>query len=217
MFSKLKITKSNRKILIIGGVILAVLAVLVIVPFIVAKSQKPAVLPQPTPVVPVIKNVSLRSFLGSTETEKCTSKEAVIYTDGGKVKGNFRPKVSGSVVPSSLIFDGDNIYIWVSGQKTGFQISGLAVEGGALLLTQTKIVDVNKKQEFSCVPWEANKNEFVLPQGVKFTDFSQIINSVPGTVSKVSDALNNPKVVKCAACDQLPGVLSKECRSKLAC
>lgn len=78
----------------------------------------------------------------------------------------------------NMISDGTNVYTWNPDKKdTGmkFTINKDTTEAGQ---TEQKNVDLDKKIDMKCSPWNVDESKFAIPKDINFTDLSQLMKGV---------------------------------------
>lgn len=131
--------------------------------------------PEPEPVAePEPEHLNgtgtLASLMDAEGAYRCTIEEGesqiassgTIYIALGKLRGDFRTRVSGGITVASHVIATDGyVYTWSDfsskGIVTALDLSGRAP--GELLSSAV---------HYYCSPWEADQNVFVLPPGVSF-------------------------------------------------
>lgn len=163
---------------------------------------------------------SLKDLFASGASQQCTfnnpdSKESMgtVYVSGGKVRGDFTVAVEGTNMTTHMIGDGTNSYIWTDGQTTGMKMAFDPTTATQNPSTQSQAMDLNAKMNFNCSAWSVDKNIFVVPTNVTFTELN-----VPktGTVIKGSTG-SDMKIQQCAACDNAPDEAKEQCKAALGC
>lgn len=169
---------------------------------------------------------SLKDFLTLAGNQECTFKDeagngGVVYGQNGKVRGDFTSMVNGVGTNSHMFSDGSTVYIWMDGQTQGFKTS-LAAVSQLSTSENVQTMDVNKQVDYECKTGSPNASLFATPTTVTFTDFSEMMNSVPATIKagesmEAGPSAQNMKAAQCAACDQLSGSSQTQCKQALGC
>jgi hypothetical protein len=168
-----------------------------------------------------VMEASLKSLLTAGKTVKCTFTNSVrgvnvngtVYTSNGKIRQDFSSNTPSGAMNGHMIIDSSNGYMWTDQTKQGYKIpinEQTAVPSGS---TQTQASDVNKKIQFSCLPWTADSSLFTLPTDITFQ--SMIIPSIPA----IKPGTNNINTQdKCAVCNNVPeGAAKESCKAQLQC
>lgn len=158
----------------------------------------------PTPAITGNENgKSLRDFFASTETISCNYKNDAgkssgkIQVAGSKLHGEFMTELAGISQTSNLVSDGKLVYIWVEGDKTGFKIPLTDIKAADPKNSSNKELDLDKKIDYTCEPWNVDQSVFNIPKEVTFTDLSLKLD----TNTSGSESL---KFQQCSACNGLP-------------
>lgn len=159
---------------------------------------------------------SLRDLLTAGVAQKCTfstensagSGTGTFLISGGKVRGEVASTVEGKNVLMHMIVDGTTSYVWMGDETTGFKMTldpqDKAAPSGA---PKNSGIDPDADLNYNCTPWVADSAQFVIPQNVKFSDFS----------SMIKPAVSGAAVDKCAACSYLSGDAKAQCLTTLGC
>lgn len=156
------------------GVVLVVIIVSAGLGYV--KESAPEALPEPevteapTPEPEHLNGTgTLASLMEAEGAYRCTiegesqiASSGTIYIALGKLRGDFRTRVSGGItVASHLIATDGYVYTWSDFSSKGI-VTELDMSGrvpGELLSSAV---------HYYCSPWEADQNVFVLPPGVSF-------------------------------------------------
>jgi len=185
---------------------------------------------------------SLSDFFSMTGSQQCTfsdkakTSSGTIYTDNGKMRGDFQSTNSGKTMMTHMINDGTYIYYWTEGTKTGYKMSLATVKEQAAKITMAPQnnnsgeeqsptsgpVNMNQQADYSCQAWSADASKFVLPQDVTFTDYTTmmqgVMKSVTPAVMPREGMTTGQKQSECLQCDQVPaGSMRTQCRTALKC
>ena len=187
------------------------------------ETQTPAVSP-----TTAMEKTSLKSFMSMAGTQKCDFTDAengssgTVYLDSGKMRGDFSSNIDGKVTPSHMINDGQDIYIWMDDQTTGFKTSLTAIEEisnaqGMTGVNQT--MDINRQVDYKCESWSADAVKFAVPVEVKFQDMGAMMKQMQGMMSAAPNASAVPagNAAACAACENLDGASKAQCKTALKC
>lgn len=170
------------------------------------------------------EKASLKDFMSMGGSQKClfndpeTQTNGEVYISEGKMRGDFNAKVGDKLVPSHMVNDGKDIYIWMDDQTTGFKTSLQAIEEMSQHEGMTGVnqsVDLNKQVDYSCEGWIRDETKFAVPVEVKFQDMGAMMQSMKGAASMAPSA--SIPAAACAACDNLQGSQRDQCRTALKC
>lgn len=179
---------------------------------------------------------SLADFFSMTGSQKCTfsdrtsNSSGTLYIGDGKMRGNFQSTDNGKTTASHMINDGKYVYIWTDGQKNGYKMSTEIVKQQAAKVTiepgnntqsqapSSGPVNMNQQADYSCGSWSVDATQFILPQGVTFTDYSSMMQGVtPGQV-RSQGMTKEQQQSMCAQCNQVPaGAMRNQCLAQLKC
>ena len=104
--------------------------------------------------------------------------EGTYFVSEGKMRGDFlteSPDLSGQVL-SSMIIDGDNMFIWseIDGEVYGIKMSVSQV--GNSSLPSNEPVSINDDVNYDCVPWkEVDGTVFLPPGSILFRDIDELM------------------------------------------
>lgn len=177
---------------------------------------------------PVMEKTTLKELISMSGSHQCefsdleSGSAGEVYLAEGKMRGDFSSKVNGDTVNSHMINDGNNIYIWMDNQATGFKTSlqvmeEMSKEEGMTGVNQT--VDLNKQVEYKCQERSVDGAKFAVPTEIKFQDIGAMMESVGKmrTDTPNSSIPSHAKAAACAACDNLQGEQQDQCKSALKC
>jgi hypothetical protein len=187
----------------------------------------------------VNRNFSLKE-LAEKGSQKCefvynnenTSSQSQVYIGNGKMRADVITNTNGKTQTTHVINDGLNQYIWVEGSnQMAIKMSLEQNTNNQKLPDQNTMstIDINAKREYNCSNWNEDQSMFILPSGIKFTDYSAIMNSYKAntqvktsTGSQTTAPAESPssgtnKSVQCLACENLSGNVKAECRAALSC
>lgn len=134
---------------------------------------------------------SLRSLLALGKNTMCTftstagginSSGTVYISVDGSMRGDFTSQTSTGTQTSGMIIKSGTSYAW-SG-STGVKMSLTDLNKGASVSGSTKSnVSLDSQVDYKCVDWSKDESKFILPVGVKFTDFSAVLKlNADGTI-----------------------------------
>lgn len=158
---------------------------------------------------------SLKDIIAANVPQKCTFSavaenggyEGVVYSSGGKFRGDFTSTSGTETTTSHMIIDGTTNYTWTDGQTTGYKMtveSEEAVKPEVSATSPAAVADLNQKADYKCAVWVPDDSLFELPKDITFTDLSALTQ--PGAVSD-----------QCAACNYLTGDSKTQCLTALKC
>lgn len=118
--------------------------------------------------------LSLQDLISSKKSQKCVVKqssgvatsEGVVYTAGGKIRGDFSSLSAGQKVTTHLIIANNLTYTWIDGLPTGFK-APVAVDAKSLGAA-SQGVDIDQELDYDCSPWSPDQSLFNLPKNVQF-------------------------------------------------
>ncbi len=186
---------------------------------------------------------SLTDFFSMTGSQQCTfsdktnTSSGTIYTDNGKMRGDFQSTNSGKTMMTHMVNDGTYIYYWTEGTKTGYKMSLATVKEQAAKITMAPQnnnsgeeqspssgpVNMNQQADYSCQAWSADVSKFVLPQDVTFTDYTTMMQGAMKSITPMAPREGEgmtagQKQSECLQCDQVPaGSMRTQCRTALKC
>jgi len=182
---------------------------------------------------------SLADFFSMTGSLKCTfsdntdNSSGTVYVAVGKMRGDFQRTDSGKTHASHMINDGQFVYYWTDGEKTGYKMSlasvknemgkamGNAMKSSGGDQSQQQGPDMKKQSNYSCGPWAADKTLFTPPTDVTFTDYTSMMQGAMKSIptSNPKEGMNaEQKQNACAACNQVPaGAMRTQCLTQLKC
>ncbi len=159
---------------------------------------------------------TMRDFLVGGKTVSCTFPDGEMFVANGKVRTDISTTAGGTSTVMHMIVDGNTAYNWTEGQTTGFKLAYSASAGASSSNTGSgQTVDVDKKMDFNCQPWNGDSSKFTLPTSVTFTDTSALTGSAK--VSGSAGAGASTKAAQCATCDFLSGDEQAQCKSAMGC
>ncbi len=169
----------------------------------------------PSPMANDNSPKSLKDLL-TLGSQKCTfnagtQSTGTVYVSSGKMKADFTISIAQGDITSHMLIDGETGYVWSDDSKGGIKMQINAVNPSAT--PNAKTMDVNKKYDYSCVPWTVNESFFVLPANITFSDIQTPHVMVP----KTGTSVNNEDTNKCASCDTAPADYKVQCRQALGC
>lgn len=164
-------------------------------------------------------------------TDEGTEYSGVLYAAGKKARQDVEVIANGEKVETHVIVDDRWTYMWSSmnqhnGMKmyidlTDEELRELGEEAN------NAYSDQEKEYNFQCLPWIVDSSKFVLPSDVEFTDLSEMMEGLQGSMPGMDnesgpagasspnvdefdeDALNE---FMCQNCDQMPN--PAECKAE---
>ena len=218
----------NKKVLI-GGLV-ALLVVGVGAYFLMSKSNKPATstsngIPDSKTMTNAIKKKSsLRDLLGMGKNLTCSYSDlegngaGVMYMSGEDIRTDFEMTLpEQGRMTSHMITDGEFVYIWSDGQTTGYKqaITDMDgdVDGDESETEDGDVVDFDQEVDVDCNNWKVDRSLFELPEGVEFSDFSEMMKDVVVESGSTGSTDTDP----CSACEMLQGDTKTQCLQALGC
>jgi hypothetical protein len=205
-------------------IVIAVLVVAVLligggVYLTLSKSESPTQKPQAgvkeTPKAsPESALSTLKSLLSAGKTESCVIEypdnggSGTFYVSGKKFAGEFTVKEqSGKEITGHTVSDGTFVYIWSSAMASGFKMKAdTAINAASSASPQNGNVDFNQKVSYKCSPWTMDDSKFQVPQGIKFSDVSGLLNQTE----------SSPSASAASPCDSITNAQAKAaCESAL--
>ncbi len=128
------------------------------------------------------ESASFSDMISKGQNQMCTFSDSetesvgTVFIGDGNVKADFQTGDSEAVVSHLVLLNGEDAYMWMEGETQGFttslsQISELSAASG-----QTNaFLDVNKAVDYECYPWDADQEQFDLPESVEFQDMSSML------------------------------------------
>jgi len=136
---------------------------------------------------PAASKKSLRDLLSTGIAQKCTwsitnedgsvSTGEIVFKDQ-KFRQQAKVQVEGSTVISTVVSDGNDIYIWNDDNKT----AGIKMKVEATTTTETsdgqnsssQNIDWDGQYDYNCTPATISESDLTAPADVKFTDMSDL-------------------------------------------
>lgn len=165
---------------------------------------------------------TLKGLLGLGGSQTCTYNvgeglgTSTAYVSGGKMRTDTLVKAGTSNFASHTIMDGQSVYSWMDGQKTGYKMDFASMQGnttkGDINNSGQADIDPNKQFDFKCSNWSADNSKFTLPAGVEFTDMTKMLQDMQtatppgaagtmpaGSMDAMCDSLQEPAKTQCVA------------------
>ncbi len=177
--------------------------------------------------------MSLKELM-SGKAQKCemaygdqnSETKGLVYVSGGKMRGDFTTQLNGKAEISHIINDGKTQYMWTEGStQMAFKMSldSLPKNTDDSTNQATKqALDFEAKHNYKCSNWSENSAEFEVPSNIKFTDYSEMLKSIPaapaqGETKAGATGSVDVKTMQCAACNSLTGEDQVQCKAALSC
>ena len=158
---------------------------------------------------------SLECTFSFTDQQPGVAQSGKFYVDGSKAR--FRSEVemtknsTGEKTEAYMITAGDYGYSWSSiSPKTGIKFNLNEPSSSNAGKGAPNTEDLNQKIDFDCHNWSVDNSKFVLPVGVEFTDFEQMMKSL-------SVPANTTNINPCSICNQIPDAAAKAACQKTNC
>jgi hypothetical protein len=168
---------------------------------------------------------TLKDLLASSISQKCTftnttedastTMDGVVYTSGGKIRGDFTSKTQEKTYVTHIVVENKTNYMWMDDEKAGYKITideTTATPSTEGQQTNTA-VDMNKSFDYKCSPWVADNSLFAVPTNVTFADMSSFAN--PSQAPSTSGSTGSS--TQCSACNSLTGEAKTQCLTALKC
>jgi hypothetical protein len=186
---------------------------------------------------------SFFDLLGKAGAQKCAVTQSstlnkssgTFYSSNGKGRGDFESTIlsgagKGMVTRSSMIMDGDVVYMWDPATKKGMKIAtsdmkNPAPTNGSQAMTNDVAEQFKQSYDYNCESWKADATLFVPPKDVEFMDMAEMMKGMQGMVPQAGAASGATgsampqgmdMSAMCAQCDQA-GDGREACRSALGC
>lgn len=152
--------------------------------------------------------------------------KGMVYVSGGKMRGDFTTQINGKAETSHVINDGKTQYMWTEGStQMAFKMSLDSLPKNAensTAQTNKQTLDFEAKNNYNCSSWSENNSEFEVPGNIKFTDYSEMLKSIPttpaqGETNAGATGSVDVKAMQCAACNSLSGEDQIQCKAALSC
>lgn len=128
------------------------------------------------------ETASLSDMISKGQNQMCTFSDSetesvgTVFIGDGNVKADFQSGASGqAVVSHMMLLNGEDAYMWMEGETQGFKTSLAQISELSAASEQTNALDVNKAVDYECYPWEADQEQFDLPETVEFQDMSSML------------------------------------------
>lgn len=97
------------------------------------------------------------------------NRSGTIYMTEKKMRGDFTGYVNGVLASTSMLDDGESLYVWKNGASTGLKLpAAVSASGNAIQLSGG--LDLTTVFSYNCNPWTVEQTNFDLPAGVVFSD-----------------------------------------------
>jgi hypothetical protein len=172
------------------------------------------------------KPMAIKDFLTMKGSQKCTfsdtkgsdKTEGVVYSTGGKMRGDITTTVNGKTTTMHMIGDDTTMHMWMDGQSQGYTSSTSVVTTGNAHVNISQINStINKNYKYNCTPSSTNESEFKVPSDVQFMDVSKMIPSIPAISTTIAVPSMDVKTMQCGVCDKMTGPAQAQCKLSLNC
>ena len=118
------------------------------------------------------KNQSLKELIASGVSQKCdftfqnenVASNGRVYLSKGKMRGYFDAMENDKEIKTNTLNDGQNVYVWIDGQATGYKMSAAAMTDKTPTSSQApKTVDQDAKYDYNCTQRGVEESVFKLP------------------------------------------------------
>jgi len=170
---------------------------------------------------------SLSSLLQSGKTQQCSfsytdsdgnKSEGIAYITKDKMRTDVT--ITEDVKESNIyvIRNGNDNYIWGSEfpAGTGLKMT-LDIDDFETSEDSKKYFDPTKKVDYDCSSWTADSSVFSPPQNIKFSNLSEMIQSMMNESTKPTGTKTSPAASNCSICNSLTGDAKTVCLSELGC
>lgn len=173
---------------------------------------------------------TLKGLLGLGQSQTCTYNvgeglgTSTVYVASGKMRTDTLVKTGTTDFVSHTIMDGQSVYSWMDGQKTGYKMDFASMQGntmkGDVNNSGQANIDPNKQFDFKCSSWSADSSKFTLPAGVEFNDMTKMMqdmqtNMPSGQTTPTPAAGTMPAGSMDAMCDSLQEPAKSQCLAAL--
>lgn len=191
----------NKKLLIIGGIVIAILVVGGVFLATRSKDDKSQQSAQTNTEASGAgtESTSLNSLLSSGQNKKCTysykdesgnTSNGTVYITSGKMRGYFTATTANGEVKSNILILDSGQYGWQEGSATGYKFN-INTDNAQQQNQSQQSVDQNKNYDFSCTSWSVDDSQFAMPAGVTFTDLSAQAQQVQQGASQICAGLTD--------------------------
>lgn len=166
-------------------------------------------------------NKNMQCSYSDKDAENKTSFTAQMYLAGNKVRSNVEyTDKDNKTTESSMIGDGEWLYIWTNASNNGTKMKIDAMEETLKDVKQdvneqsNKNADVNQvkeKYDYSCDSWNPDMSMFAVPSTIAFIDLQE-------TMDKLKEQTGGFKDAGCNACKMIQDTGAQaECLQRLDC
>ncbi len=110
---------------------------------------------------------SLKSLMAAGSSVSCTfdssEGKGTAYVTGDKMRVDY----TAMGTSGHMINDGQFLYMWTDGSKTGIKMSS-KVDNNSIP-GSSQAPDLNTQQDYTCKPWTQTSSSFAVPSTVTFT------------------------------------------------
>ena len=136
---------------------------------------------KPTEIVKKSISQSLKDLIASGTAQKCiwtTTEDNKTISGTMLISGQkFKQTIITGEINTFNITDGTNFYSWSDGSKTGLKMNIAETQKNlpTSAETQSSSIDWNKQYNYDCSPTTVTDADFIPPQDITFTDFSETL------------------------------------------
>lgn len=126
------------------------------------------------------QSTNLKALIASGASEQCTfstdTTSGTVYISGGKMRGSFAASTGAGRVTSNMINDGQNVYMWVDNQSTGYKMSVASMPTGSTSGQNpaSQGIDQNANYEYKCSHIGVDASMFAAPSNVTFNSLPSV-------------------------------------------
>ncbi len=102
-----------------------------------------------------------------SEESDGSKSEGVVYVSDSKIRGNFMTTTDGTSVRSSMIQDGESMYVWSEAMPKGIKMKTDAMTPGGAS-APAGMFDPTLAMNYNCKSWKTDPAWFVAPPDVEF-------------------------------------------------
>jgi len=135
-------------------------------------------------------NGSMKELVEKGKPVKCTFSiteenqplTGIIYVAGEKkMRSDYEMVQNNQTIKSSMINDGDILYLWSDMMPQGIKMNMKEMENLEQEDTAAggdNLEQWNEKMEFKCVKWKVDNSMFETPKGMEFIDWTEMIKNL---------------------------------------
>lgn len=183
------------------------------------------------------KKMSLKDLMNLGKSQMCTftysstngNTEGTSYIADGKVRTDYGgTDPEGKSYTGGMIMDSEYVYSWNSQMSTGIK---MPVDDSMQQKAQEaqnnpdevrkEYVNPDVKVDYNCTAWTVDKEKFIPPTNINFTDISQQMQIMDKMKQNSTDAMEQGQSGDmrnaCSSCDSLTGDAQSACKQALGC